>query len=48
MPVIWGTRIPHTRHVVVVGAVPDGMADTPRAGWSRRLELPFRLEVAAA
>lgn len=33
---------------VVVGLVPDVVADAPRPGWDRRLELPFTLEVAAA
>ena len=33
---------------LIVGSVPDVMAEAPGPAWDRRLELPFALEVAAA
>ena len=33
---------------LVVGSVPDGVAETSSPEWDRRLELPFTLEGAAA
>ena len=52
---MWGTAertrsrspLPH-RTWLIVGLVPDGVAEAPSPGWDRRLELPFALEVAAA
>jgi len=32
---------------LIVGSVPDGVAEAPSLVWDRRLELPFALEVAA-
>ena len=34
--------------IVIVGSVPDGVAEAPSTERDRRLELPFALEVAAA
>jgi hypothetical protein len=33
---------------LVVGSIPDGVAETSSPEWDRRLELPFTLEGAAA
>ena len=33
---------------LIVGSVPDGVAEAPRPGWDRRLDVPFTLEVEAA
>jgi hypothetical protein len=43
-----GPTLPPLVTWIVVGSVPDGVAEAPSSTWRRRLELPSVLEVAAA
>ena len=43
-----GPPLPYSPTWLIVGSVPDGVAEAPCPEWDRRLELPFALEVAAA